>query len=312
MRVAGTPGPTVGKQPAQRREARLRRAAVQFESLFLQQMLNSMRATVPESGLMDGGGEMKLYRQMLDEELAKKVAGDSRFGIADMLVKRYLPLVEREESARPLDAGGTQGRDVPATAPRRPTAAGDGTPRALLERAVAAYRQGSRPAGAADEGIDAALRARAEELGGAVADTLRRFAGPIARASRETGLPPSLLLSVVTAESGGRTDAVSSRGAQGLMQLMPETAAEVGVDDPFDPEQNLLGGARYLAKLRERFDGDLALALAGYNAGPGNVERAGRAVPPFRETRHYVDKVVELYRRLEPDASRVQEARHGS
>jgi len=156
-------------------------------------------------------------------------------------------------------------------------------------------------AGGADAGRDPLspeLQRRAERLGPAVADTLRRFARPIADAAAETGLPPALILSVVTAESGGRPDAVSPRGALGLMQLLPETAAEVGIDDPLDPAQNIHGGARYLAGLHRRFGGDLALALAGYNAGPGNVERHGGRVPPFPETRRYVRKVLDTYHAL--------------
>jgi len=83
------------------------------------------------------------------------------------------------------------------------------------------------------------------------------------------------------------------------MQLMPDTAREVGVSDPLDPSQNIAGGARYLAHLRDRFGDDLELVLAAYNAGPGNVRRAGDAVPPFAETRDYVHKVSELYGELE-------------
>jgi soluble lytic murein transglycosylase-like protein len=91
---------------------------------------------------------------------------------------------------------------------------------------------------------------------------------------------------------------VSGAGARGLMQLMPGTARDMGVDDLHDPAQNIRGGTRYLAEMKKRFGDDLDLVLAGYNAGPGRVERAGRNVPDIDETRNYVAKVGDMYRTL--------------
>ena len=110
--------------------------------------------------------------------------------------------------------------------------------------------------------------------------------------ARRHGLDPRLVLAVASVESGFRSDAVSPKGAQGLMQLMPATAASLGVVDPLDPETNLEGGTRYLAELIALYDGDLTKALAAYNAGPGAVKRHG-GVPPYRETRAYLKKVLE-------------------
>ena len=112
----------------------------------------------------------------------------------------------------------------------------------------------------------------------------------IAQAARTYNLPPGLLRAVIQVESGGNPRAVSPAGAQGLMQLMPETARGLGVQDPFDPEQNVMGGARYLRQLLDRYGGDLDRALAAYNAGPGAVERYG-GIPPYQETQTYVRKV---------------------
>jgi hypothetical protein len=106
-----------------------------------------------------------------------------------------------------------------------------------------------------------------------------------------TRVSPALVLAVIAVESAGRVDAVSSAGAGGLMQLMPDTATRFGVTDRMSPEQNIKGGVAYLDWLLGRFDGDTVLALAGYNAGEGAVDRNG-GVPPFAETRAYVPKVL--------------------
>jgi len=114
-------------------------------------------------------------------------------------------------------------------------------------------------------------------------------------AARRHGLDPGLVTAVVSVESGFRPRAVSPKGAQGLMQLMPGTAESLGVEDAFDPSQNLDGGARHLGQLLTLYGGDLERALAAYNAGETAVHRHG-GVPPYRETRAYVKKVLERYR----------------
>jgi soluble lytic murein transglycosylase-like protein len=111
-------------------------------------------------------------------------------------------------------------------------------------------------------------------------------------------LEPALVTAVIVAESGGDPRAVSKRGARGLMQLMPETARRYGVSNSFDPEQNIQGGTRYLRDLIERYQNDLQLVLAAYNAGPDAVDRQGGRIPPFKETLEYVPRVLGLYHRL--------------
>ena len=113
---------------------------------------------------------------------------------------------------------------------------------------------------------------------------------------------PALVRAVVETESNYKTTAISSRGALGLMQLVPGTAQQLGVSNAFDPKQNLDGGVRYLHSLLERYNGDLDKALAAYNAGPGAVDRAG-GIPRIRETREYVQKVTNSYYR--PDSDRL-------
>lgn len=125
-----------------------------------------------------------------------------------------------------------------------------------------------------------------------------RYDPYIEAAARATALEPALLRAVILAESGFNERAVSKKGAQGLMQLMPATALLYGVEDAFDPGQNIAAGARYLRDLVDRYDSDLQLVLAAYNAGESAVERYGRRIPPFRETRRYVPQVLRTYQRL--------------
>jgi hypothetical protein len=113
----------------------------------------------------------------------------------------------------------------------------------------------------------------------------------IQKAAKKYNLSPELIRGVIQAESNFRVDAVSRAGAQGLMQLMPATAKELGVTKPLDIEQNIDGGAHYLRKMLDRFGGDVKLALAAYNAGPGTVRKYAGNVP-YRETIQYVDRVL--------------------
>jgi soluble lytic murein transglycosylase-like protein len=116
----------------------------------------------------------------------------------------------------------------------------------------------------------------------------------ILRATVGTNVSPALVLAVIAVESSGQPDAQSRAGAQGLMQLMPDTAARFGVADSFDPAQNISGGVKYLDWLMGTFDSDPILVLAGYNAGEGSLRKHG-GVPPFAETRDYVPKVLAAF-----------------
>lgn len=123
----------------------------------------------------------------------------------------------------------------------------------------------------------------------------------VLESAARNGLDPNLIIAVMRQESGFNPRAVSPKGARGLMQLMPATARRFGVKDIFDPAQNIEGGARYLRFLLDMFNGDLELALAGYNAGENAVINFGYRVPPYRETRYYVKNVSASYfRRAAP------------
>ena len=120
----------------------------------------------------------------------------------------------------------------------------------------------------------------------------------IAGAAKDNTIQAALVRAVIVVESGFNPRAVSKRGAVGLMQLLPATARRYGVKDIYNPEQNIRAGTRYLSDLLTRFDSNLELALAAYNAGEEAVERYGRRIPPYAETLNYVPSVMRVYERL--------------
>jgi soluble lytic murein transglycosylase-like protein len=141
---------------------------------------------------------------------------------------------------------------------------------------------------ASGDRYDARLLARATQ-----------FDAIIEHAASAAAVEPNLLRAVIVVESGFNVRAMSKRGAMGLMQLMPATAARFGISDSFDPSQNVSAGARYLKFLLNRFGQNLSLALAAYNAGEDAVDRNGGQIPPFTETMAYVPRVLKIFRMLD-------------
>ena len=175
--------------------------------------------------------------------------------------------------------------------PNPPAASGAGAPRfanALADALRPANpTQGLQPGGPDAPGSGAAPAAAAPV-------PPEQIAALVEQNARTWQVDPALIKAVIANESGFNANATSSAGAQGLMQLMPATAASLGVRDPYDPAQNVAGGTHYLRGLLDRFGGDKRLAIAAYNAGPGAVEKYG-GVPPYAETRNYVQNVLASY-----------------
>jgi len=230
--------------------ARTKKSCAEFEAMFINQMLKTMRQA--DKALKDdsegegdgmGLGTENPYQELFDWQLAVRLSERSPLGIAkkltDIMAKRLGLNVEELEAPKELRRSTIQPRQI------KPFS-GD-----------------------------------LEEL--------------ISAAAEEHNLDPRLIRAVISAESSGNSKAVSPKGAKGLMQLIDSTAAEVGVKNPFDPKQNINGGATYLKRMLDRYDGDPKLALAAYNAGPGAVDRYN-GVPPYPETVTYVRKIMEQLR----------------
>ncbi len=224
---------------------RLRKASKEMESLFLYQMLKSMRKTIPEVdsenslGLGSGAGK-DTYMQMFDQELALKMSGSSSKSIAESIYRSMEQALERQfnvDENKPVDQNILPTRNYIKISSEKNTISN------------------TKPV--------ATKHTEKNNL-------LPQYEKIIKSTAKKYDLDPSLINSVIKAESNGNPKAVSSAGAKGLMQLIDSTASDMGVTDVFDPEQNIEGGSKYLRQMLDRF-GDIKQALAAYNAGPEAV-----------------------------------------
>ncbi len=233
----------------------LRDASEDFESLFVFFLLRTMRKTVMKSGLIKSGIGNEVMQSLFDQELSKKIARSTNLGIAELLEQQ---LAANKKTNAPEEIKGVGSSEFKLPKLERPSFKKRGANRFLKDQLL---------------------------------HRLKPYESHISAAAAQTGVNPNLIRAVILAESSGDPKAKSAAGASGLMQLMEATARQLGVRNPLDPRENILGGSRYLSKLLQQFNGNLKLALAGYNAGPDTVKRY-RDVPPFKETREYVRKVL--------------------
>jgi Rod binding domain-containing protein len=242
-----------------------RKACREFESILLYRMLSTMRKAFQdedqdqdETGF---GGD--IFKSMMDEQLSLALARSGGIGLANLLEKA---LGIESDSQRP-------GKEVRISPVR------------IREK----YKARSQTSGEARGKTASADDAETQRDGWR--GILRIYDSTIRAASQVFGVSADLIRAVIMQESGGDPDAVSHKGAKGLMQLTDPTARELGVSNPFDPVQNIFGGTRFLAKMLRTFKGNLELALASYNAGAGAVEKYG-GVPPYKETQNYVKSIM--------------------
>jgi Rod binding domain-containing protein len=251
---------------------RLYKAAKEMESLFMYQLLKSMRSTIPktdEDGKIGLGGDMgkDMYTQLFDQELSSMMAGGNDKSIADVIYRSMEKALELEFSAnenKPVEI-----KNILPT-------------RSYIKIKEDIAESPSKNINT--EKIQTEKKVESK-------DETSKYDKIIDRVANKYKLQPSLLKAIIKAESAGNPKAVSSAGAKGLMQLADTTAVDMGVEDVFDPHENIEGGARYLRQMIDRF-GDIKKALAAYNAGPGTVARYGD-IPPYPETRRYVRTILD-------------------
>ena len=261
--------PGSGEEHDELRLNKLKKACREFEAIFISYILKSMRKTTQKSDLFGSGLGSDIYQQIFDEKLADAMSESGQLKIGDLLYNRYASLVANQKTpSREPDT-----RIVRQPEPQRihpqPDATGTFIPAP------------KRPDEVSPDHISTTSIDR----------LISRFDDIINEAAGKFGLKPGLIRALIRQESAGNPNAVSDKGAKGLMQLMDSTAAMLGVTDPFNPAQSIMGGARYLSQLLKRFGGDLVKAIASYNAGPGTVEKYN-GIPPFPETRKYVHNVL--------------------
>ena len=271
--------PPAGGKSLDMEKLRLRKATKELESFFVLHMLKAMRQTIPKSNLLTGGLGEDTYTSMFDEELSKIVAG----GPASLSEALYRSLEKHltAESGDTLEASGIFKSGVPEKVQPSSSTSNDAT---KIDKPKVETAPKEKPSSKTPSPPVVRPKITSDAV-------LKTYGPTIEEASRKYDLDPTLVYSVIITESGGNPNAVSPKGAKGLMQLMDGTAEQMGVADSLNPQQNIHGGAKYLRQLLDKYNGDLPRTLAAYNAGPGAVDKH-KGVPPYAETKRYVDKVM--------------------
>ncbi len=268
-------------------KARLRKVTQEFESFFTYYMLKTMRQTIPKE---DSGSESMLgsdlgkdmFTDMFDMEVGRKMSQGQSRSLSDMLYKSLEKLIDQRATP---EAGTVKAIPLKKVESRQ----------LPLKAEPISLPEPERPAQVK------AVKAKPIDLPSATRNVhpdkvISTYGKLIDEAAERHQVDSALIASVIHAESSGNPNAVSDAGAKGLMQLTDSTAEYLGVQDSLDPKENIMGGAKYLRKLMDKY-GDIRLALAAYNAGPGNVDKYG-GVPPFKETTDYIAKVTGFLKNL--------------
>ena len=305
---------------------KLQKAVKDFEALFVNYLLQNMRKTVQKSGEDESGFGGEPRQGMFDLEISKHVARGSSLGIGEMLYRQMtgepLPKPAVVPANRVVNAPEIVNRaPEKVTNPLSKVASAPLEPLSVLPQKPNATEFGRRdrtqitdsskptpspftpafnpPAPVVSVPVHVKVaRVTADPTFSSLPQRLGQYENYIRQASNTFDLSPNLIRAVIAAESSGNARAVSSKSAKGVMQLIDSTASAMGVNNVWNPKENILGGSKYLKQQLDRFNGDIKLALASYNAGPGAVEKHG-GVPPFNETRRYVEKVMNYLRLFE-------------
>jgi Rod binding domain-containing protein len=268
------PGSGAQKTLQTAQDAKAKKVAQEFESIFTTMMLKSMRGAMSpqedENQFLPKSLGEKIYTEMLDEEYGKMASKQGTIGLANLILKQ----IQKDGGASMPSLQMLKSLNI------RPW---------MLDKQFI-------PSGNTSK-----------QTSGNVA----QWTPYVLAASKEYNVDPRLISAVITQESGGNTYAVSPKGAKGLMQLMDSTASAMGVTQPFAPQSNIMGGTKYLKQLLDKFNGNESLALASYNAGPAAVEQYN-GIPPYDETQRYVKSVLDLKQQLSRTQPLTEETTNGS
>jgi Rod binding domain-containing protein len=274
-----------------RSRAKIEKASKEFEAILVNTLMKSMRNTIPKSDLMGEGFGNDIMEGMFDEELSRHIASSGNLGFGEMLYRNLLDRVS--------DGNSLVSEELPTARPARTARQGKELTKVGKKERPAVEHTAEKPA------PPTSVESQGPWAPRKVMDRLHAIDALVEEASATHGVDSTVIRAVIAAESGGNPNAQSGKDAKGLMQLRDSTAAELGVSRIFDPRENVFGGTKYLRQLLDQFDGNLDLALASYNAGPGAVEKHG-GVPPFRETKAYVKNVKSMIQAM----SRTKEDAH--
>jgi Rod binding domain-containing protein len=297
LKTDASPLPVQHKQQvfdeSEQRRLKLKKATQAFEAIFIAQLMKSMRSTSFTKDEEGFGKDIML--SMADESVSQQLAKKGMLGVGKLLYENLAKRLDTESQPKPELTVERDRVVIPSAAP-------SDTPRAEPPRQLKVAETDAAGAPAIIQApVSPVGITQSQQLPSAPTDEaptqpetsspiLDKYIDHIRTAAAQTNLPEDLLKSMILRESGGNAQAVSRKGAAGLMQLMPDTAKAMGVSDRFDPKESILGGAKYLRSLVDRF-GDLETALAAYNAGPTNVARNGGKAP-FVETDKYVERIL--------------------
>ncbi len=246
--------------------SRRAKVAREFESVFSSMMFKAMRSSVMRSGFIPQSTGEQIYTEMLDKEYASLLAKNASLGISDLILR---------------ELNQNQSSQLPSLSP-------------LESLSVQPWMANPH----------VMRNSPSVEVGGSIQQRVMQWKNIIDKAAAKYDLDSSLISAVIAQESAGNPNAVSSAGAKGLMQLIDSTAKDMGVNQVFNPYQNIYGGSRYLRMMLDRFDGNERLALAAYNAGPSAVERYND-IPPYKETQKYVPRVLNYREKFAHNATSV-------
>lgn len=265
MEIRQTNQANNSKQVSLSQEARQKKIddiAQNFEAIFIKMMFSKMTETLDQSFFGSGTGN-HMYQGLFEEKLTEYVSNGKGLGLQDKL-KDYL---NNQLNVASLSSFESEQKKIKNA---------DYIQHELM--------------------FDTSILKRALDHQSKVQPktTPENFSAIIEQAGNEFGVPKELITAVIRAESGGDINAVSKKGAKGLMQLMDSTAQELNVERVFNPKENIYGGTKYLGKLIKQYGGDIEKALAAYNAGASNVDKYN-GIPPFKETQNYVKKIMSEY-----------------